>query len=100
MTGYGVNRGDYERAGVTCVAIGVTRGQRGFASDSHFIRSTSDAQAMPDMAKLINSECIHDGSRGKFVEIIFSPVSRKTAKPLRKMVGTTGIEPVTPTMSR
>ncbi len=38
--------------------------------------------------------------RGNLVEIIFSPASRKAAKPLKKMVGTTGIEPVTPTMSR
>lgn len=33
--------------------------------------------------------------RGNLVEIIFSPASRKAAKPLKKMVGTTGIEPVT-----
>ena len=38
--------------------------------------------------------------RGNLVEIIFSQVGREAAKPLKKMVGTTGIEPVTPTMSR
>src|SRR6202007_1226562 len=41
-----------------------------------------------------------DGFRGKFVEIISSPAERATAKPLKKMVGTTGIEPGAPTMSR
>jgi hypothetical protein len=97
MSSYGMNRGDYESAGVT---IGVTGGSMGFASDSHSIRSTSDAQAMAAIAKLSDSECVHDGSRRKFVEIIFSPVGRKAAKPLKKMVGATGIEPVTPTMSR
>jgi hypothetical protein len=100
MTGEGVNRGGYERNVVTCVTIGVTGGLMGFASDCHSIRSTSDAQRGAAGAKLVEGERGHDGSRGKFVEIIFSPVSRKAAKPLKKMVGTTGIEPVTPTMSR
>src|SRR4051812_26559133 len=98
MTGCDMNRGDHERAGVTSVTIGVTGGSTGFASDSHSIRSTSDAQATAAMAKLSDSECVHDGSRGKFVEIIFSMASRIAAKPLKKMVGATGIEPVTPTM--
>jgi hypothetical protein len=40
------------------------------------------------------------GFRGKFVEIIVSPTGHHAAKSLKQMVGTTGIEPVTPTMSR
>ena len=95
-----MNLRDYNRAGVTCVTIGVTGGQRGFASDSRSSRSTTGARPMAAVAKLIDGAKVHEGFRGKFVEIIFSPVSRKTAKPLKKVVGTTGIEPVTPTMSR
>jgi hypothetical protein len=91
---------DYAMIGVTNVTIGVTGGHGGFASDSCFARSTSDAQHMAAMAEHTGSENNHEGFRGKFVEIIFSPVSRKAAKPLKKMVGATGIEPVTPTMSR
>ena len=100
MSGYGMNRGDYERAGVTSVTVGVTGGQRGFASDSHSTRSTSDAQAIATVAQLIDDEEIHDRFRGKFVEIIFSQTGHNAPKSLKKMVGTTGIEPVTPTMSR
>jgi len=95
-----MNRGDCARAGVTSVTIGVTGGQRGFASDSYLARSTSDAQAMAAVAQLIDGEEIHDGFRGKFVEIIFSQTGHHAPKSLKKVVGTTGIEPVTPTMSR
>jgi hypothetical protein len=93
-------RGDRATNVVTGVTIGVTGGLMGFASDSHSIRLTSNALAIATKAKRMDSECVHDGSRGKFVETIFSPVSRIVAKPLKKMVGATGIEPVTPTMSR
>lgn len=40
------------------------------------------------------------GGGGNFVEIIFSSTRRVAPKSLKKMVGATGIEPVTPTMSR
>jgi hypothetical protein len=82
------------------VTFGVTWGEQGFASASCSACPTSDAQRMSAVAKLTGGEGLDDGSRGKFVEIIFSQVSRKAAKPLKKMVGATGIEPVTPTMSR
>ena len=100
MTGYGMNCADYERAGVTSVTIGVTGGQGGFASDSYSVRSTSDSQPIAALAQLIDGERVRDGSRGKFVEIIFSQTGREAPKSLKKMVGATGIEPVTPTMSR
>jgi hypothetical protein len=100
MTGYDIKLGDCARAGVTDVTIGVTWGRGGFASDSYSARPASDMQRLAPVAKLIDGGGVHDGFRGKFVEIIFSQVSRRAAKPLKMMVGATGIEPVTPTMSR
>ena len=85
---------------MTGVTFGVTWGQQGYSSASYSGRPASDAQRMGALVKLTSNKLLHDGPCGNLVEIIFSQVSRKTAKPLKKMVGTTGIEPVTPTMSR
>jgi hypothetical protein len=85
---------------MTGVTFGVTWGQQGYSSASYSGRLASDAQRMGALAKLTENKSLHDGFRGNLVEIIFSPVSRMAAKPLKKMVGATGIEPVTPTMSR
>ena len=85
---------------MTNVTFGVTWGQQGYSSASYSDCLASDAQRIGALAKLTGSKSLHDGFRGNLVEIISSPVGRKAAKPLKKMVGTTGIEPVTPTMSR
>jgi hypothetical protein len=85
---------------MTDVTFGVTWGQQGYSSASYPDRLASGAQRMGALVENTGRKSVHDGSRGNLVEIIFSPVSRMAAKPLKKMVGATGIEPVTPTMSR
>ena len=85
---------------MTNVTFGVTWGQQGYSSAPYSDCLASDAQRIDALAKLIGSKSLHDGFRGNLVEIIFSQTKRETPKSLKKMVGTTGIEPVTPTMSR
>jgi cellulase/cellobiase CelA1 len=97
MTGYAMEQSDCVTAGVT---FGVTWGQRGFASESYSARAFSEAQRMVTVATPTDGPHHVDWFRGKFVEIIFSQAEPATAKSLKKMVGATGIEPVTPTMSR
>jgi hypothetical protein len=60
----------------------------------------SEAQRLALLAKLMGDSQQADGFRRRSVEIIFSPTGRQALKSLKKMVGATGIEPVTPTMSR
>jgi hypothetical protein len=83
----------------TCVTFGVTGGHRGCASASSSRRMMAEAKRVTSIAKhrAIRGK---NWRRGNFVEIIFSQAEHRAAKPLKKMVGTTGIEPVTPTMSR
>ena len=56
----------------------------GFASDIYSARWASSAQTMAAMARHNDGRGDHDGSRGKFVEIIFSKVSRVAANLRRK----------------
>ena len=84
----------------TDVTFGVTGGQQGCSSASYSDCPASDAQRIGALAKFTGSKSFHDGCRGNLVEIIFSQVRHQAPKPLKKMVGATGIEPVTPTMSR
>ena len=97
MTDYGMDRNNCAPASVT---FGVTWGLQGFSSDSYSARAMSETQRVTAVAKLMNGEGHGAGLRGNFVEITFSPTVRQAPKSLKKMVGATGIEPVTPTMSR
>jgi hypothetical protein len=97
MTSYDIRQKNCAPGGVT---FGVTWGLQGFASESYSGRAMSEAQRLAALAKLMVGERHDDGLRGKFAEIIFSPTGREAPKSLKNMVGTTGIEPVTPTMSR
>jgi hypothetical protein len=91
---------DQKELASTRVTFGVTWGQQGFASESTSERAMSEAQRLASLAKPMDGLHQAEGLRGKFVEIIFSPTTAAMAKSLKKMVGATGIEPVTPTMSR
>jgi len=95
MMGYDGRQKNCAAIGVT---IGVTWGQQGFASESDSFRMMSGAQRMAALAELTDNK--RDGLRGKFVETVSSPTRRQAPKSSKKMVGATGIEPVTPTMSR
>ena len=81
------------------VTFGVTWGKQGYASASSSSPKLAEAKPVTSSAGS-RVTCEPNGGRGKFVEIISSPARRMAPKPLKKMVGTTGIEPVTPTMSR
>jgi hypothetical protein len=91
---------DQKELASTRVTFGVTWGEQGFASESASKRAMSKAQRRTSFAKPMDGLHQSDWLRGKFVEIIFSRTTAAMAKSLKKMVGATGIEPVTPTMSR
>ena len=83
-----------------CVTFGVTCGKQGYASGSlsrglETEHPHLDTQPHPDGAARADM-----GLRGNLVETTSSRLRCGAPKPLKKMVGTTGIEPVTPTMSR
>ena len=84
---------------LTRVTFGVTWEKPGYASASSSSPKMAEAKPVTSSAESrVTSD--PNGRRGNFVEIISSPAKRVAPKPLKKMVGTTGIEPVTPTMSR
>jgi hypothetical protein len=81
------------------VTFGVTWGKRAYISASSKDLETERKRVVtgPELAM---AACANMGLGGKFVETTDSAVWGGTPKSLKKMVGTTGIEPVTPTMSR
>jgi hypothetical protein len=96
-------------AALRCVSFGVTWGKPAFASASFLDCTASEAERLIANTKreAISAADVKpdtpnaaDGLRGRFVEMAISAEGGGAPKPLKKMVGTTGIEPVTPTMSR
>jgi hypothetical protein len=86
--------------GSLCVTFGVTWGKQTYSSAS--CSEERKAERTRGVTKPSLSVATHSsiGRRGKFVETISSAAKREAPKSLKNMVGTTGIEPVTPTMSR
>jgi hypothetical protein len=83
-----------------CVTFGVTWGKQGYASASlskDLETERSHLGSRPNLGGAARSKA---GLRGNLVETTSSGLRREAPKSLKKMVGTTGIEPVTPTMSR
>jgi hypothetical protein len=89
-----------------CVTSGVTWGKPTFASASFIDCTSSKVQRQAIEARLDGIEAGPDffnaanGLRGNFVETALLAEGGGAPKSLKNMVGTTGIEPVTPTMSR
>jgi len=89
---------------LACVTFGVTWGKQGHASASSLSPKLPEAKLVTSKAKPVTSSAgsrvTCDSLRGNFVEIIYPQAKRRAPKPLKELVGATGIEPVTPTMSR
>ena len=82
-----------------CVTFGVTWGKPALASASFTDRAPSKVQRGAADSQSCGIPAIN-GLRGNFVETGLSADGGGSPKSLKNMVGTTGIEPVTPTMSR
>ncbi len=85
---------------VFCVTFGVTWGKRGYASASVSRGLETEHPHWGSQPHLDGAARAEMGLRGNFVETTPSGLGRGAPKSLKRMVGTTGIEPVTPTMSR
>ncbi len=83
-----------------CVTFGVTWGKRGYASASLSGGPETERLHLGSQPHLDGAARVEMGLRGNLVETTPSDLRRGAPKSLKKMVGTTGIEPVTPTMSR
>ncbi len=83
-----------------CVTFGVTWGKRGYASASISDSLETEYPHSGRQPHLDRAAHAETGLRGNFVETTPSGLGRGAPKSLKRMVGTTGIEPVTPTMSR
>jgi hypothetical protein len=82
------------------VTFGVTWGEPTCSSASQSERMTPDVTSAAIQLKPCAEIRSEPARRGKFVETAKLAVQGDTPKSLKKMVGATGIEPVTPTMSR
>ncbi len=85
---------------VFCVTFGVTWGKQGYASASLSGGLETEHPRWGGQLHLDGVAPAKMGLRGNFVETTPSGLGRGAPKSLKRMVGTTGIEPVTPTMSR
>ena len=89
--------------GLFCVTSGVTWGQPTFAPASCLDRTPSKTRRQAAGIEFDGIEAMPVAAgelRGSFVEMARSAEGGRAPKPLKNMVGATGIEPVTPTMSR
>jgi hypothetical protein len=82
------------------VTFGVTWGKQGYASASLSRGLETERRHWGNQPHLDGAARAEMGLRGNLVETTPSGLRRGAPKSLKKMVGATGIEPVTPTMSR